>query len=168
MSAALPTAAIAHEVTVIDCGRSYRCANPTAAVNRQAEAVRFAPLVVRVFVTEVKPSQCLAKLRGRISVLQYSTHVSQCVGDADAAQPRAVECGDGGRAALGLHAVDKHCAASPAQLLDCVDGIEQHEVSLLPEVSRMVPQRSRCPCREHCLPLPAQFCGKVMLECGHG
>lgn len=29
-------------------------------------------------------------------------------------------------------------------------------------------QRSRCSCREHCLPNPTQFCGEVMLECGHG
>jgi hypothetical protein len=27
---------------------------------------------------------------------------------------------------------------------------------------------SRCPFRKHRLPFPAQFCGNVMLECGHG
>jgi len=78
----------------------------------------------------MKSSQGLAKLRDRMGVRQHITHVSQCLGDADAAQPRTVKRGDGGRAALGLHTVDQHAPAILPQLLDHAHGIEQHEVKV--------------------------------------
>jgi hypothetical protein len=54
-------------------------------------------LVFLDFMREgMKSSQRLAKLRNRTGVRQHGTHVSQCLGDAHAAQPRAVERGDGG------------------------------------------------------------------------
>lgn len=79
----------------------------------------------------MKPSQRLAELRYRIGGRQHGTHVSQCLSDADAAQPRAVERGDGGRAALGLDAVDQHGPPIAAQLFDRSHGVEEHEVEIL-------------------------------------
>jgi hypothetical protein len=60
----------------------------------------------------VKSVQRVSKLHHRTGVRQYATYVS-------------------GRAALGLHAVNQHGPAIPAQLLDDADRVAQHEVKMV-------------------------------------
>ena len=81
-------------------------------------------------VGRMESSQRLAEIRDRAGVRQHITHVSQCLGDAHVAQPCAVDSGDGGRAALGLHAVDQHGPAIAAQLLDGAHGVEQNKAEV--------------------------------------
>ena len=82
----------------------------------------------------MKSSQRLAKLQDWTGIRQHITHVSQCLGDARAAQSRTVESSDSGCAALGLHAVDQHGPAIPAQLFDHAHGVEEHEVQVVVDV----------------------------------
>ena len=79
----------------------------------------------------MKSSQRLTKLPDWMGVWQYGTHFGECLGDADAALPRAVKRSDTGGAALSLDTVDQHNPALPAQLLDKARGIEQDEVEVV-------------------------------------